>query len=60
MSDDASSGAGGQGQAQEEDSGSPNPEAGPARIYQRLPWVLGLTFGLLLISGTLLYRRSAA
>jgi hypothetical protein len=62
--DDASSGGGaaqgGQAQAQEEDNGSPNPEAGPARIYQRLYWVLGLTFGLLALGGTLLYRRSAA
>lgn len=57
--DDASA-QGGQGQPQEEDNGSPNPEAGPARIYQRLYWVLGLTFGLLALGGTLLYRRSAA
>jgi hypothetical protein len=60
--DDASTAGGGaQGQQQDvEDNGSPNPEAGPARIYQRLYWVLGLTFGLLALGGTLLYRRSAA
>jgi hypothetical protein len=57
--DDPSAAQGGQGQA-DEDTGQPNPEAGPARIYQKLYWVLGLTFGLLAIGGTLLYRRSAA
>ena len=56
--DDAAT-ANGQG-APDEDTGQPNPEAGPARIYQRLPWVLGLTFGLLAIGGVMLYRRSAA
>jgi hypothetical protein len=59
--DDPSTAAGGGAQGQpDEDTGQPNPEAGPARIYQKLYWVLGLTFGLLAIGGTLLYRRSAA
>jgi hypothetical protein len=45
---------------EEEDGGSPKPKAGEARIYERLPWVLGLAFGILALGGTLLYRRSAA
>ena len=57
--EDTAAAANGQG-APDEDTGQPNPEAGPARIYQRLPWVLGLTFGLLAIGGVMLYRRSAA
>jgi hypothetical protein len=57
--DPAAAAANGQAQP-DEDTGQPNPEAGPARIYQRLYWVLGLTFGLLAIGGTLLYRRNAA
>jgi hypothetical protein len=42
------------------DDGSPRPTAGPARLYQRLPWVLGLTFSILGLGGVLLFRRSAA
>ena len=45
---------------EDEDGGSPKPKAGQARIYERLPWVLGLAFGILALGGTLLYRRSAA
>jgi hypothetical protein len=52
----ADSGAGGQ----KEDTGQPEAMAGPARVYDRLYWVLGLTFGLLAVGGTLLYRRGAA
>lgn len=43
----------------QEDGGSPKPQAGEARIYERLPWVLGLAFGILALGGTLLYRRSS-
>ena len=43
-----------------EDDGSPKPTAGNARLYQRLPWVLGLTFSILGLGGVLLYRRSPA
>ena len=32
----------------------------PARIYDRLYWVLGLTFGILALGGTMLYRRGVA
>ncbi len=46
--------------AHNEDDGSPKPTAGNARLYQRLPWVLGLTFSILGLGGVLLYRRSEA
>ena len=52
-------GAGGGG-GQDEDDGAPKIEAVPARLYSRMGWVLGLTFGLLGVGGTLLYRRGAA
>jgi hypothetical protein len=45
---------------QGEDDGSPKPKAGNARLYERLPWVLGLTFSILGLGGVLLYRRSPA
>ncbi len=45
---------------QQEDTGAPEAKAGPARVYDRLYWVLGLTFGLLAVGGTLLYRRGVA
>jgi hypothetical protein len=47
-------------QAQDEDNGAPKPVPGPARIYNRLYWVLGLAFGILAIGGTLLYRKGTA
>lgn len=40
------------------EDGSPKPKAGPARLHERLPWVLGLTFSILALGGTILYRRS--
>ncbi len=43
-----------------EDNGSPKPTAAPPRVYERLPWVLGLTLGMLALGGTLLYRRSVS
>ncbi len=43
----------------EEDNGQPKVEEGSARIYTRLPWVLGLGFGILLVGGVLLYRRGS-
>jgi hypothetical protein len=54
--DDAGSDSG----SKQEDTGQPEPTAGPARVYDRLYWVLGLTFGLLAVGGTLLYRRGVA
>ena len=44
----------------EEDAGQPQIEVEPARIYSRMYWVLGLTFGILLLGGAMLYRRGAA
>lgn len=43
---------------EDEDGGSPKPRADQARIYERLPWVLGLALGILAVGGALLYRRS--
>jgi hypothetical protein len=51
---------GGETEQQGEEEGSPKPTAGNARLYERLPWVLGLTFSILGLGGALLYRRSAA
>jgi hypothetical protein len=48
------------GQEQQGDTGQPEPTAGPARVYDRLYWVLGLAFGILAVGGTLLYRRGVA
>lgn len=45
---------------EDEPGGSPKPVAGNARIYEKLPWVLGLALGILALGGTLLYRRGAA
>lgn len=44
----------------QEDTGQPKTEPGPARIYNRLYWVLGLTFGMLALGGTMLYRKGTA
>ncbi len=42
----------------EEEGGPPKERPGAPRLYERLPWVLGLIFGMLAVGGTLLYRRS--
>ena len=47
-------------QAEDEDTGQPKLTSGMARIYSRLYWVLGLTFGLLAVGGALLYRKGTA
>lgn len=44
----------------EEEGGPPKEKSGPPRLYERLPWVLALIFGMLAVGGTVLYRRSAA
>ena len=49
-----------QDQNQDDDNGAPKPTTGMARIYDRLYWVLGLTFGILALGGTLLFRKGAA
>jgi hypothetical protein len=45
---------------QDEDTGSPKIQESPARLYSQLPWVLGLTFGILFLGGALLYRKGTA
>jgi hypothetical protein len=57
---DDSAGAGGQGAQGEEDGGSPQVEIKKPRIYAQLPWVLSLTFAMLALGGTMLYRRGTA
>lgn len=46
--------------SQEEDNGQPKIEVAPARIYDKLPWVLGLTLAILAIGGMMLFRKGAA
>ena len=40
-----------------EDNGQPPILEQPARLYSQMGWVLGLTFGILLVGGTILFRR---
>jgi hypothetical protein len=47
-------------EAPEEDTGQPKTTEILARIYDKMYWVLGLTFGILALGGTLLYRKGAA
>ncbi len=49
-----------QSNASQEDTGQPQTKEILARVYDRLYWVLGLTFGILALGGTLLYRKGAA
>jgi hypothetical protein len=49
-----------QSNAPEEDTGQPKTTEILARIYDKMYWVLGLTFGILALGGTLLYRKGAA
>jgi hypothetical protein len=44
----------------QEDTGQPQTKEILARIYDKMYWVLGLTFGILALGGTLLYRKGAA
>ncbi len=44
----------------QEDSGQPKVEEAQARVYTRLYWILGLTFGILALGGTILYRKGEA
>jgi hypothetical protein len=47
--------------APEEDTGESNDlKEGPARVYTRMYWVMGLAFAILGLGGVLLYRKSAA
>jgi len=44
----------------EEDTGQPKTTEILARIYDKMYWVLGLTFGILALGGTLLFRKGPA
>jgi len=46
--------------APEEDTGQPKTTEILARVYDKMYWVLGLTFGILALGGTLLFRKGAA
>lgn len=48
---------GAQAGAAQEDDGSPKVEVKAARIYSRLGWIMGLTFGILALGGFMLYKR---
>jgi len=52
--------AGGGAQDKEEDLGQPKIEITSARIYDKLPWILGLTFGILALGGAMLFRKGTA
>ncbi|HLH40763.1 MAG TPA: hypothetical protein VKX39_16555 [Bryobacteraceae bacterium] len=43
----------------EDDTGQPQIAQAPARVYSKLPWVLGLTLGILTLGGVMLYRKGA-
>jgi len=43
-----------------EDTGQPEVKVEPARIYTKLPWVLGLTLAILALGGVMLYRKGPA
>ena len=46
--------------APEEDTGQPKTTEILAKVYDKMYWVLGLTFGILALGGTLLFRKGAA
>ena len=47
--------------APDEDTGESNDlKEGPARVYTRMYWVMGLAFAILGLGGVLLYRKSVA
>jgi len=43
----------------DEDPGQPKTTEILAKIYDKMYWVLGLTFGILALGGTLLYRKGS-
>lgn len=49
-----------QADSSDQDPGQPQIEVAPARIYGRFYWILGLTFAILAVGGTMLYRRGTA
>ena len=44
----------------DDDTGQPQIAQAPARVYSKLPWVLGLTLGILTLGGAMLFRKGAA
>lgn len=52
-------GGGGESQPSEAEGGPPQPKAGPAKLYDRLGWVLALAFGILGLGGAVLYRKGS-
>jgi hypothetical protein len=48
------------GEQPKEDTGQPPIEQVPPRVYTRLGWVLGLALAILLLGGTLLFRKGTA
>ena len=44
----------------EEDTGQPKTEEILAKVYDKMYWVLGLTFGMLALGGTMLFRKGPA
>ena len=50
----------GDNSAPQEDTGQPEALVAPARIYSRLPWVLGFTLGILALGGLVLFRKGSA
>ena len=46
--------------ASQEDTGQPKTTEILARVYDKMYWVLGLTFGMLALGGTLLFRKGPA
>jgi hypothetical protein len=47
-------------QAQEEDNGAPTIQEVKPRIYEKLYWILGMSFAILGLGSFVLYRRSTA
>jgi hypothetical protein len=44
----------------DEDPGQPKTTEILAKVYDRMYWVLGLTFGIMALGGILLYRKGTA
>jgi hypothetical protein len=49
-----------QGNSPEEDPGQPKTTEIMAKVYDRMYWILGLTFGIMALGGTLLFRKGPA
>jgi hypothetical protein len=49
-----------QGNSPDEDPGQPKTTEILAKVYDRMYWILGLTFGIMALGGTLLFRKGPA